>query len=352
MDAPILALRWIASGHLIWLAAALFAARSQGIAPVLFGLFGLGVVCHLVAPIFLAAPHLGPFGVVLLWGTLTPTPLFWLLTSLIFDDTFRLRARHVLVASVSITVSAAVVILRQPAFGFPWPKLTLPILPFLPQLMSIAFVMAALYQIARGYRSDLVEWRIRLRLILSTGTATLMLGVALGEVFFRGPGAPPVLELLKLLLILALSWAFSAWLFSLRGERLALSGAPTRPGSAPMDMADPQNLRLTEALEGLIRERRIHRQEGLTIGRLAQEMGTQEYKLRRAINGGLRFRNFNQFLNHHRIADAKQMLTDPATVSTPIIRIAYDLGYQSLAPFNAAFKAATGLTPTAFRKEG
>jgi len=34
----------------------------------------------------------------------------------------------------------------------------------------------------------------------------------------------------------------------------------------------------------------------------------------------------------------------------PVLTIALDAGFQSLAPFNRAFKADTGLTPTEFRR--
>ena len=35
----------------------------------------------------------------------------------------------------------------------------------------------------------------------------------------------------------------------------------------------------------------------------------------------------------------------------PVLSIALESGFQSIGPFNRAFKAATGLTPTEFRRE-
>ncbi|RTM02125.1 MAG: AraC family transcriptional regulator, partial [Bradyrhizobiaceae bacterium] len=34
----------------------------------------------------------------------------------------------------------------------------------------------------------------------------------------------------------------------------------------------------------------------------------------------------------------------------PVITIAMDAGFQSLGPFNRAFKAVTGVTPTEYRR--
>jgi AraC-like DNA-binding protein len=79
-------------------------------------------------------------------------------------------------------------------------------------------------------------------------------------------------------------------------------------------------------------------------------MGEQEYRLRRLINGELGFRNFNDFLNQYRVNEACEVLSDPSQNRKTVLEIAYSLGYQSIGPFNKAFKELTGTTPTAFRK--
>jgi AraC-like DNA-binding protein len=57
-------------------------------------------------------------------------------------------------------------------------------------------------------------------------------------------------------------------------------------------------------------------------------------------------------LNFYRIADAKAALADPAQAAVPVLTIALDSGFSSLGPFNRAFKAETGMTPTEFRRLG
>jgi AraC-like DNA-binding protein len=95
---------------------------------------------------------------------------------------------------------------------------------------------------------------------------------------------------------------------------------------------------------------RAYRREGLTIGTLAVRLGIPEHRLRGLINDGLGHRNFNAFLNRYRIEEAKTALADPGQIDVPVLTIALDSGFQSLAPFNRAFKADTGLTPTEFRR--
>ena len=95
---------------------------------------------------------------------------------------------------------------------------------------------------------------------------------------------------------------------------------------------------------------RIYRHEGITIGTLATKLAVPEYRLRRLINQQLGYRNFNVFLNNHRIEEAKAALADPSQAEVPVITIAMDAGFQSLGPFNRAFKATTGVTPTEYRR--
>jgi AraC-like DNA-binding protein len=64
----------------------------------------------------------------------------------------------------------------------------------------------------------------------------------------------------------------------------------------------------------------------------------------------LGYRNFNAFLNRYRIDDAKAALSDPSHRDVQVLTIAMDAGFQSIGPFNRAFKADTGMTPTEFRR--
>ena len=84
---------------------------------------------------------------------------------------------------------------------------------------------------------------------------------------------------------------------------------------------------------------------------LAARLAVPEYRLRRLINQRLGHRNFNAFINGLRLEQARRQLCDPARRDLPVLTIALDSGFQSIGPFNRAFKAATGLTPTEFRKE-
>jgi AraC-like DNA-binding protein len=103
---------------------------------------------------------------------------------------------------------------------------------------------------------------------------------------------------------------------------------------------EPLDPKALAALERLMAVERIYRQEGLSIGILAGKLKLPEYRLRRLINQRLGHRNFNAYLNHYRVEDAKFGLADPTQAEVPILTIAMDAGFQSLRAFNRAFRRA------------
>jgi AraC-like DNA-binding protein len=121
-------------------------------------------------------------------------------------------------------------------------------------------------------------------------------------------------------------------------------------GSEAQDKPPAIEPALLRRLEHLMVVDRAYRREGLTIGLLSAELGVPEYRLRQLINEGLGHRNFNAFLNRYRIEEAKAALADPEQKEVPVLTIAMDTGFQSIGPFNRAFKSATDLTPTEFRR--
>ncbi len=88
----------------------------------------------------------------------------------------------------------------------------------------------------------------------------------------------------------------------------------------------------------------------LKVSELAEYIGEQEYKVTRCITSQLQYRNFNQLVNSHRINRAIQVFKDPKSSHLTIATIAFDCGFNSLGPFNRAFKQHTGMTPREYRQ--
>jgi AraC-like DNA-binding protein len=129
----------------------------------------------------------------------------------------------------------------------------------------------------------------------------------------------------------------------------ALAGLPSAQ-AAPDSTTDPEDERVAQALQRLMEDAQVYREEGLSVATLAARLRVPEYRLRRVINQRLGHRNFNAYVNGLRLEQACKALADPALRHLPVLSIALDAGFQSIGPFNRAFKAAMGVTPTDYRR--
>ena len=219
---------------------------------------------------------------------------------------------------------------------------------------SVALVTGALVHVLRGLAADLVEPRRRVRAAFSMVVGIEILIIIAIELWLAGTTPSRELELLKSVGALALTMLFAGWLLAPRADLTAALPTIVDPTSslavaAPSEAPDA-DARFRQRLIAAMEHEHLYRREGLTIRALADTLGVPEYRLRRIINEQLGHRNFNAFINELRTAEACRILADPAHERLPILNLALDLGYGSVGPFNRAFRARTGLTPTEFRQ--
>ena len=213
------------------------------------------------------------------------------------------------------------------------------------QIMVVAMMAHAIWLALSRRTDDLIEDRRQFRVVFVGLAGLFGVIVAFAELGFADQDPPDWITLLHAAGLCVLSLGISAWMMQVGS---LFSFAAPRPTAQP-DHRSPDAIEL-ERLDSFMQAGR-YREEGLTIGVLADAIGVPEHRLRRLINGALGYRNFTAYLNQWRIAEAKRILQDPEQARRQITEIALDLGYGSLGPFNRAFKADTGLTPSAFRKD-
>lgn len=197
-------------------------------------------------------------------------------------------------------------------------------------------------------RDDLVECRCRARPGFAAAIAGLALFLTAGQATGLLQEGTEVLALSQAVGILVVSLAFAVWLLRPDAARW-----PGEMFDAAHDHAPPHERFADPALIARIHaamNARIWAEEGLTIGALAGRLGVPEHRVRRAINQGLGHRNFSSFINRARIEAACAALTDPAQMNTTVLEIAYDVGFASVGPFNRAFRAEMGNSPTEYRR--
>ncbi len=193
---------------------------------------------------------------------------------------------------------------------------------------------------------DLIEKRRQLRVGFVIVVGALAFIVIALEAFFGFRGAGSDIAIAQSAAILIATTAMGVALLQSDPDLLF---DPARPEPQPAPSFSPSEHVLNRKLEAAIADA-VYREPGLSIGGLAELLETPEHRLRSLINQRLGYRNFSAFLNHHRISEAKALLVDPTHVDLPILTIAMDLGYGSLAPFNRAFRETVGQSPSEYRR--
>lgn len=263
--------------------------------------------------------------------------LFWTFATALFEDRSRGGFALFLPAAALLALALVGRLSPDPVARVAW---------LIHNLFGLGLMVHVLVVVVAGWRDDLVEPRRRLRGPMLGAAALYAIGVLAvqsGELFFGSaeqltPLAAVLLAALGLTSLAVFTQADPALFDPVSAPVESTTSAPDRPEAA-----------LATALDRLMREERLYRRDGLSIEALALELRTPQHRLRKLINQQLGHRNFAAFLNQWRLADVRAALADPAQAEVPVSTIALDAGYGSLGPFNRAFKAETGQTPSAYR---
>jgi AraC-like DNA-binding protein len=266
--------------------------------------------------------------------------MFWLFARAWFDDENRLSRGAIALVALSIFNVA----LLQLTFAEKPPLFYASAILF--RIGMLAFGGAGLWIAWRGRTDDLIESRRKLRplIIAVVGGYVVLVGIA-EMIVFNDFGPRWFMQAVGSSVVFV-TLACCAAMFGLRQTDLfGPSVAPAKSTSPKIATDDPLVPKLLHHMKAEL----PHRDETLSISKLAAQLGEQEYRLRRTINQQMGHRNFASFLNGYRLSEVKAALADPTQKAVPIITIALDAGFGSLGPFNRAFREGEGMTPSEFR---
>ena len=218
-------------------------------------------------------------------------------------------------------------------------------------ILQLIFVIFAIYWTLKGWSADLVADRRILRWFFIGVQGALIFTVIFVENFLVDGGSTEnataqsfivyAIALLTLgMLLVALRFDFVSLGYVIR-KVAELSIEPEKEGTAIFDI---------DSFNKAFKEQLLYREAGLTISMLAKSLNIPEYRLRAFIHQQLGFRNFNAMLHQYRIEDSGNVLSDNENQNIPILTIALSVGYQSITPFNKAFREIKGVTPSEYRK--
>ena len=104
-----------------------------------------------------------------------------------------------------------------------------------------------------------------------------------------------------------------------------------------------------EELTGHMETNKPYLEGELVLPQLAQQLGISANYLSQVINEQLQV-NFYDFINGYRVEEARRLMRKSGQEKTNILNIALDSGFNSKSAFYTAFKKATSMTPTQYRK--
>ncbi len=118
-------------------------------------------------------------------------------------------------------------------------------------------------------------------------------------------------------------------------------------GQTKLEMNDYEKYKVQ--LEVSFAKEKPYLSPDLTLDELSKQTNIPQKHLSQTINTCFHL-NFNNFINGHRVEEAKRLMEQDSQNKKTLYQILLDSGFNSKSVFNSSFKKLTGFTPKEFRK--
>ncbi len=274
---------------------------------------------------------------------------FWLLSRTLFRNKKHLSLSAMMVVPVVITIEATEALL-SPLGSHGASNEFIRIFTNVASLVCIAAIVYVWHEALSGFSKIRSTAERRFRVIF---LSVFSLPVAVAVLWVMGAEAESFAARWHDLLLTCCA------LTGLAGSRLAVEyrlktahekASQGESGSQAISAAQ-ESASLADKIIKAISDDALLTRPHLKVAALADYIGEQEYKVTRCITSQLQYRNFNQLVNNYRINRAIEAFKDPDKRHRTIAAIAFDCGFNSLGPFNRAFRQQTGMTPREYRQK-
>lgn len=260
----------------------------------------------------------------------------WLFALSLFQKDFKLNALHILAGGLYVV---PILWIRLAEFGWA-PSIPTMLITYV-SVTSLIIAGHLVFETLRERADDLSETRraSRLYFVLLVAGVTVLAAITEPLVLHTTEISS---QTLKVLSIWPAILAGTIWLVRIKHTPPQIS-APDTPRLSASDKA------LKVKLDDLMVNYEAYKDSTLSITGLANSLGATQHRLRQLINQSLGYENFSTFVNTYRIQAVKALLEDEAHQHLPLQTLALQCGFQSLSPFNRAFKAQEGIPPSRYR---
>lgn len=309
--------------------------------------YGVFVCINLIAlflgftPSFLQLPRFAEIIFIFL-----DTPLLmgiWLFSLSMYQTGFKLRWYHLLMGVVYCTPILWSRLLHPDAINrFASIEVATMVI-----VLSVILVSHLVITILLGRSDDLLERRRASRIYYVIIVSLALVSSVAIEIILVGEWRV-YQETAKVLAIWpAIVW-ISYWLLCMNLNTVPV-GFKNKTDSSTAGINVRESI-LIKKLKEEMEANKAYLENGLSISILAKKIGITSHRLRTLINQTLGYDNFSIFVNNYRIKAIKKAFADPSNFHVPILTIAQKFGFNSLSPFNRAFRSIEGITPSQYRK--
>ncbi|WND01805.1 AraC family transcriptional regulator [Temperatibacter marinus] len=311
---------------------------------------------------YLSADYIAPYHYIIGMGASAICNGYWLLSRVFFRRRNPIEKQHIIVA-----VAIALLVVMNQGFhlmkglGYIDPDydgFLIYIVVELTILLSSCILVLTVWEGCRGFAQDTNEGKAqRIFFILTFGVALVGNKIARG---LLPEGAQDIDIILAIILLFVMTNTFILMIWKYTNRFDFITAHPLLMKQAANDSAAKTASNIESATENpgslahqiksLLIEQSLFLHENLKVADIARELNISEYLISQTIRDDLAARNFNQYVNQLRIDHSCRLLSDPEKRKMSILSISLESGFASIGPFTRAFKAQTGLTPSAYRK--
>ncbi len=206
-------------------------------------------------------------------------------------------------------------------------------------LLSSTALMLCVWEAARSWPEDKNEQRLRITFLGVFCTGVFLCAVLIASLESFPERAAVLIQSVCAVAILTMG---SAALIYREAHPLVVQRP--RPRATSDDDA------LAQRVVRLLDRERPYLNPAFNLAQLAGTLNETPNRVSRAITASLKASNINQLVNTRRVDHAKSLLSNPNHDQMTILQVALDSGFNSIGPFNRAFKAQTGTTPRDYRR--
>ncbi|MEO1240715.1 MAG: AraC family transcriptional regulator [Pseudomonadota bacterium] len=174
--------------------------------------------------------------------------------------------------------------------------------------------------------------------------STIVLNLALIGASIVANTSPAALSLTMAISVAAISLQILFVAYKALSSNALASSGPSASAQIVAHIEEPPRV---NALKRHMAQHKPYLDSALTIDALSSQIGWPRDEVTRAIRET--DANFFDYINRHRVEEAKRLIADPTNANISILSLGMDAGFGSKSSFNAAFRRHVGKTPSQYR---